>query len=201
MFQDVKIFSTGRTVLMIRFSWKFLFTTGIAAAVIFIQPLSAAAVTAIPPRPVEQMPAVSQPHVNESSESKSLQTVKKFPGVGRHDSPDMGIHEQEKIAKPDLNQEGQEGIKLPPLVENIGKSLKKVDESVLDVVEEPFKWLGLEAESAKLRPSGGGVGLDVSINLNKNKGDKSSKKSPAKSDSSEFYDLIKPNEQSHTINR
>lgn len=166
-----------------------------------MQPLSADAVTAIPPMPAGQTPAALQPRVKEPSESESLHTIKKFPGVGQYNNPAAGVHEQEKAAKPDLDEHKQEGVKLPRFAEDIGKKLNELDKTVLDVVEEPFKWLGLEAESAKLRPSGGGVGLNVSINLDKKKGDKAGEKPPAKSDSSEFYDLIKPNEESHTIDR
>ena len=80
-----------------------------------------------------------------------------------------------------------------------GKTLKNVDKAVLDVVEEPFKWFGLRAESAKIRPIHGRVGLGVSIKLHRDKKNQASDSPHKTDDSQEFYDLIKPSESSGTI--
>ena len=83
-------------------------------------------------------------------------------------------------------------------VDGAGKTIKQINQKALDVVKKPFSWVGLEAESAKLRPANGGVGLGVSIKLDKRKKANSADKRPSASNSQEFYDLIKPSETSKT---
>ena len=80
-----------------------------------------------------------------------------------------------------------------------GKTLKNIDKAVLNVVEEPFKWLGLKAESAKIRPSHGGVALGVSIKLHRDKKNQAGDTLHKNDNSQEFYDLLKPSENSGTI--
>jgi hypothetical protein len=70
--------------------------------------------------------------------------------------------------------------------------LKNIDKALLDVVEEPFNWFGLQAESAKLRPAHKGVGLGVSIKLHRDKKNAAGDTLHKKDDSQEFYDLLKP---------
>ena len=128
----------------------------------------------------------------------SLRTVKTFGGIGNRDgSLDYGFSStSHKDAASDINEKKREGIKLSPgmqkFADGAGRTLKNIDKALLDVVEEPFKWFGLQAESAKLRPAHKGVGLGVSIKLHRDKKNAAGDTLHKKDDSQEFYDLLKP---------
>ena len=179
-----------------------------AAWNILICTAAAAEVTAIKPDP-SRVPVVSAPASNdprqEKKKSSTARTVRNFKGIGnKYGTTDSGFDKKDGIPeKVDLNKRKREGITLSPgmqrFADGAGRTLKQIDKKVLDVVEEPFKWLGLEAESAKIRPMHSGVGLGVSINLDKRKKNAKAEAASAKSDSQEFYDLIKPHESSHTM--
>ena len=143
----------------------------------------------------------------KQSARTTLHTVQTFDGVGNRDgSFDSGFqkksHSHKETAE-EINVKKREGIKLSPgmqkFADGAGKTLKNVDKAVLDVVEEPFKWFGLRAESAKIRPIHGRVGLGVSIKLHRDKKNQASDSLHKTDDSQEFYDLIKPSESSGTI--
>ena len=135
----------------------------------------------------------------------SLHLVKDFDGIGNRDGAfDYGLKKvNHKEIASDVNSKKKEGIKLSPgmqkFADGAGKTLKNIDKAVFGVVKEPFRWLGLEAESAKIRPSHGGVGLGVSIKLHRDKKVQVGDGLHKNDDSQEFYDLIKPSDNSGTI--
>lgn len=146
--------------------------------------------------------ATVSPPATGAEANKNLRSsrsrVLDFKGIGRKGAPpDTGFRHEISTA-PDLNADEDEGIKLSPGMQKIadgaGRTLKNINNAVLDTVRKPFELFGLDAESAKMKPSHGGVGLDVSINLEKKKKDAAKADSTKKNDSQEFYDLLKPDD-------
>ena len=158
---------------------NYIILSAAAAWNILICTAAAAEVTAIKPDP-SRVPVVSSPASNNPRQEKKLsspaRTVRNFKGIGnKYGTTDSGFDKKDGIPeKVDLNKRKREGITLSPgmqrFADGAGRTLKQIDKKVLDVVEEPFKWLGLEAESAKIRPMHSGVGLaclSTSINAKK----------------------------------
>ena len=135
----------------------------------------------------------------------TLHTVQNFSGVGSRDGSFDYVFKRQsnKDTAEMINAKKREGIKLSPgmqkFADGAGKTLKNIDKAVLNVVEEPFKWLGLKAESAKIRPSHGGVALGVSIKRHRDKKNQAGDTLHKNDNSQEFYDLLKPSENSGTI--
>lgn len=90
-------------------------------------------------------------------------------GIGIKNGVDTGFRNvTSTVKKGSIEEEKQSYIKLSSdtqkIVDKVKKGVDDFDEATLDTVEEPFAWIGLDAEEAKLRPSGGGLGLTVSVN-------------------------------------
>ncbi|MGI6075279.1 MAG: hypothetical protein ACOYD9_02780 [Pyramidobacter sp.] len=114
-----------------------------------------------------------------------------FGGVGTKTGAfDTGFRREKIEAKKTLDEEKPEGIQLSPglqkIVDDADQAIKDLDEATLNAVSAPLKALGLEAESAQLRPAHGGVNLGISIKLDKQK------KSAHKKEKSALYDLAVP---------
>lgn len=121
-----------------------------------------------------------------------------FEGVGRRDGVLETGFERKTPETPDLDEKDGDGIVLSQgmrkFAEGAGKAIKNINEAALSVVSKPLGLLGLEAESAKLRPVDGGVGLGVSIKLDKKKKDAAKKSGEDGDDSRELYDLLRPDD-------
>ncbi len=97
-----------------------------------------------------------------------------FEGVGSKTGRfDTGFRRENPRLKKNDDEEKPSGIELSPALQKIlddaDHAIEKIDEATLDAVNVPLKALGLEAESAELRPSHGGVNLDISIKLHRQK--------------------------------
>jgi len=172
--------------------------------------LSIAAVTAIKPERVsltthdEFSTTSPSPLSDTKGKNHPARKVQNFKGIGiPNGSVDTGFVKTDNITqRGTVAPEKQGSIKLSPgmqkFVDGAGKTIKNINQKALDIVKKPLSMVGLEAESAKLRPAHGGVGLGVSIKLNKNKKSVSGDQAPSSSNSQEFYDLIKPDETSKT---
>lgn len=129
--------------------------------------------------------------------------MKNFQGVGSKNEVDSGFYEQKKHVH-SLYEEETSGIQLSEgmqkFVDNAGRTIRNIDETTLDIVDDPLRMFGLEAESAKLRPSGGGVGLGISINLEGKDAANKKADNSKKSDGKEFYELITPKDDSKDRN-
>lgn len=114
-----------------------------------------------------------------------------FKGVGSKTGRfDTGFRRENPRLKKNDDEEKPSGIELSPalqkIVDDADHVIEKIDEATLDAVNVPLKALGLEAESAELRPSHGGVNLDISIKLHRQKNSKKKK------EKNELYQLVTP---------
>lgn len=114
-----------------------------------------------------------------------------FKGVGSKTGWfDTGFRRENPRLKKNYDEEKPSGIELSPALQKIlddaDHVIEKIDEATLDAVNVPLKALGLEAESAELRPSHGGVNLDISIKLHRQKNSKKKK------ERNELYQLVTP---------
>lgn len=156
-----------------------------------------------PAKPVEETGPLARPLGNsgytiKKSTKKSTSTKRnlpKFKGVGSKNGKfDTGFRKETK--KHSIMEEESSGISLPSGVQNVvdraGEILDDIDESTLNTVKGPLQALGLEAESAQLRPSGGGVGLGISIRLDKKKKTEQSEKDQKDKSRKKVYTLLGP---------
>lgn|GEM_PF-2573425 len=140
--------------------------------------------------------AADQNH--QQSPSKPVQ-LPHFKGVGNaHGKVDTRSLCEEKPLKFPEDKERQSGIKFSPeiqkFIDRAGKKIKDFDEATLNAVQAPLGLLGVEAESAKIRPSHGGVGLGISIKLDKKRknAENKSEAAPERHEKNELYELLAP---------
>lgn len=162
------------------------------------------------PEPVPATDPIARPlgvasAAAKNDESKKKGTTKKepytFKGIGNKDKIDSGFTKETK--KKRVAQEGNNGVRLPQKVQDVvdkaGEIIDDIDESTLNAVNKPLHQLGLEAESAKLRPKSGGVGLGISIDLDKNKKKEvKSEKEQKEGSRKKVYELISPDDAPKT---
>lgn len=162
------------------------------------------------PEPVPDTDPIARPLgaasvATKNDESKKKAAAKKgllnFEGIGNKDKIDSGFTKETK--KKRVAQEGNNGVRLPQKVQDVvdkaGEIIDDIDESTLNAVNKPLHQLGLEAESAKLRPKSGGVGLGISIDLDKNKKKEvKSEKEQKEGSRKKVYELISPDDAPET---
>lgn len=115
-------------------------------------------------------------------------TTEWFHGVGvKNGKFDTGFRREKRNGLQTLEVKESSGITLPSgvqkIVDEAERTIEDIDKATLNTVNAPLKTLGLEAESAKIRPIHDGVGLGISIKLDKK--NKSSKK-----DKNEIYEAL-----------
>ncbi|WP_302294936.1 hypothetical protein [Pyramidobacter piscolens] len=174
----------------------------VAAGALFLVCSSFSAARAVPDASVTattipHVPAAeSQDHHRSSPEPAQLPH---FKGVGNaHGKVETGFVREEKSREFLEDKDRQSGIKFSPeiqkFVERAGKTITDIDEATLNAVQAPLGLLGIEAESARIRPSHGGVGLGISIKLDKKKEHAENKNgaAPARHGENELYELLAP---------
>lgn len=141
------------------------------------------------------------PHASSAQERRKISSAPEklphFKGIGNANGKvDTGFIREEKYRKPLEDEENQSGIKLPPglqkFVDNAGKTIKELDEATLRAVNASLDFLGIEAESAKIRPTNGGIGLGVSIKLDRSKKPAGNSPASAGSERSALYEVLTP---------
>lgn len=181
----------------------------VAAGALFLVCSSFSAALAVPDNSVTattipHVPAAeSQDHHRSSPEPAQLP---RFKGVGNaHCKVETGFVREEKSREFLEDKDRQSGIKFSPgiqkFVESAGKTITDLDEATLNAVQAPLGLLGIEAESARIRPAHGGVSLGISIKLDKKKklAENNDETAPARHGKNEFYELLAPqNEVSHS---
>lgn len=139
-----------------------------------------------------------------ASKRRSKQTVIEFQGVGSKDGKIDSALYSENVKGGTIEEEKQSSIELPSgvqkVVDGAGKTLKHIDSATLDTVNNSLKFLNVEAESAKIRPMDGGIGLGISIKLDKGKKlpeaeDGKSKEKSKEEANKEVYGLILPSDK------
>lgn len=123
-----------------------------------------------------------------------------FQGVGRKDGKlETGFEKEKHDYRHALTEHKKDsgiefGEDVQAVIDKAADLLESLDEKTLEAVSHPLSALGIEAEDAKIRPTGSGVGLNVSINLEKKKKDAASADTqPGDRDKrKEVYDLILP---------
>ncbi len=129
-------------------------------------------------------------------------TVIQFQGVGSKSTEvDPKLYKSE-VHGGRVEEEKQSTIKLSggaqKLADDAGRTIKNIDNTMLDSVNHALHLLHLDAESAKLRPKDGGVGLGISINLDKGKKqDEKDGGEASQSDSEALYDVLRPTDSPH----
>lgn len=148
---------------------------------------------------IPQAPAPAEESQNHRRSSAGPAQLPHFKGVGNaHGKVETGFVREEKSHELLEDKEQQSGIKFSPgiqkFVESAGKTIKDIDEATLNAVQAPLGLLGIEAESARIRPSHGGVGLGVSIKLDKKKNhaENENEAAPARHEENELYELLAP---------
>lgn len=176
----------------------------VAAGALFLVCSSFSAARAVPDASVTattvpQAPAPAAEDQNHRRSSAGPAQLPRFKGVGNaHGKVETGFVREEKSHDLLEDKEQQSGIKFSPgiqkLVDNAGKTIKDIDEATLNAVQAPLGLLGIEAESARIRPSHGGVGLGISIKLDKKKkhAENENEAAPARHEGNELYELLAP---------
>ncbi len=133
---------------------------------------------------------------DEAETMASEKNVIQFQGVGNKSTEvDPKLYSSE-VHGGKIEPEKQSTIKLSDgaqkLADDAGRTIKNIDNTMLDSVNHALHLLHLEAESAKLRPKDGGVGLGISINLDKGKKQEEPGAKASQSDSEVLYDALRP---------
>ncbi|MCI6261531.1 MAG: hypothetical protein MR616_10345 [Pyramidobacter sp.] len=180
-----------------------------AAGVFFLVCASFSAALAVPDNSVTATTIPSVPAAtaqNHHRSSPEPAQLPRFKGVGNaHGKVETGFVREETSHEFLEDKEQQSGIKFSPgiqkFAESAGKTITDLDEATLNAVQAPLGLLGIEAESARIRPAHGGVSLGISIKLDKKKklAENNDETAPARHGKNEFYELIAPqNEVSHS---
>lgn len=124
--------------------------------------------TFVPESPVEEP---TGPEVYRQAKTQKSVAEMRFKAVGKRGDVVMLKGTAVPVSRRGkIEEERQsEGVQVPDSLKGLVKTadniLDQIDKTTLDVLKWPLGLLGMKAEEATLRPSGGGVALGVKINL------------------------------------
>ncbi len=142
----------------------------------------------------EMPPADAAMSASNSAVSRPHKNVEWFHGVGvKNGKFDTGFRRNALNMPKKLDEKELSNPTFSPgiqkIIDEADKTIKDFDKATLNTVNVPLKTLGIEAESAKIRPMNDGVGLGISIKLDKEHKTKSQQK-----EKNEVYEMISPHQ-------
>ncbi len=142
-------------------------------------------------------PALS---ADESTSKPSEKNVIQFQGVGNKNSEvDPKLYASD-VSGGQIEEERESTISLSPgmqkFVDGAGNTIKNINDSMRDSINNALQLLHIEAESTKLKATDGGVGLGISIKLDKgkNQDEKVDEVSEEEENRETFYETIAPSD-------